>query len=305
MRLIGSPVQTDNNGRYEIKALPQGRSFRMNISAGGYGRASCMADPPSNGKNLVESSPVQIFTANLQLGGIVVDDKNKPVRGTTITIYGENQPNIGAHSDRDGRFLFKEVCAGKIQYSANGADGLFASGNLVGGDTNVLIRLHDPGEPRDGVPLPRVSGVILDPNGNPAENVRIIIAPAARGEEKTDVKGQFIVIRDKEILGVELTEWVALASAPDRNLAASMELTEAVTNITLRLEPAWSLAGCVTDTDRKAIARAPVLLSFHTAQAGNSLREPVRTDDEGRYEFKGLAPGRSLSAGNYPSRIRL
>jgi protocatechuate 3,4-dioxygenase beta subunit len=294
---FSGPERTDGSGRFEIKGLPQGRAFRVNISADGYSRSACMVEPPDNGKIVVELQVVQLIKADVPLGGVIFDDKGKPVRGASITVSGENQPNFSVRSDRNGRFLFKEVCPGKIDFSANGADGLFANGIAEGGETNLIVRLSNTDAPKDGLPLPTVSGVVLDAAGNPAKNIRVTIIPAG-ATEKTDSQGRFSVVRVTEIMGIELTEWMVMASAPERNLAASLDLPEGATNMTLRLEPSWTLAGRVTDSDGKGLADASVQLFFSTAQAGLTyLRDPVLTDAEGRYEITGLAPGRPCRLG--------
>jgi len=291
-RMYGSPVHSDAQGRFEIKGLPRGWPFRIDFTAPGYGRASCESEAPVNGKLLVEAPPVQLINADLSLGGVVVDDQDKPVKGASINAHGEQQPNLSCQSDRQGRFLFKNVIPGNIEISASDMDGRLGMVKAEAGETNIILHVYNPGEQQRGVLLPKITGTVLDVDGKPVKNARVNILPAARGEEKTDELGHFIAIKDTEPFMIPITEWVAMASVPELNRATSVDLDASVTKLTLRLEPAWALSGRVTDASGTAMSNVQVQLFFHISQIGNSLGKPVPTDADGRYEIKGLAKGR-------------
>ena len=293
-RRLDAPVRADPHGRFEVKGLPRGRSFMMRITAPGYGPSSCLADAPDNGKDRGESAAVLLPTADLALGGVVLDGKDRPLEGVSITSSEEHQPNTTCQTDRQGRFFFKEMCPGPVQLSANGPDGQFASVTTEGGETNLVIRFGDPGMRKDGTPLPKIAGIVVDTDGKPARGIRVVLLPVNQYGHKTDAQGRFKLTLETEAFGMEINEFTLFALDPVRHLAASLDVTEGGTNAQLQLEPAWTLAGRVTDPGGAGIAQALVQAKFRTAGFLTPFGQPVRTDAAGRFEMPGLAPGRSF-----------
>ena len=73
------------------------------------------------------------------------------------------------------------------------------------------------------------------------------------------------------------------------NLASLVDLTPEIKSYEIKLAPALTLAGTVSDIDEKPIAGAKVGLSLHRRNwsCGTPV-EPVVTDKKGRYEFRAL-----------------
>ena len=141
---FGAPTPADAQGRFEIKALPPGRSYQVQISAQGFGQDTRTVDTLEGDTRRVELEPVQLLAADQRIAGVVVDPDDKPVGGAWINSYGNKQPNFNGQTDSKGRFLFKQVCAGPIQLSVNSQNGLFANPTVEGGDTNITIRIATP-----------------------------------------------------------------------------------------------------------------------------------------------------------------
>ena len=88
---------------------------------------------------------------------------------------------------------------------------------------------------------------------------------------------------------------IVVARDPARNLAAAVDLEEGATNASMRLEPALTFTGRITDPDGKALTNAQAQLWFHTERMASNLGSPVRADVEGRFEIKALPPGRQYT----------
>jgi hypothetical protein len=86
--------------------------------------------------------------ANQQLGGWVVDAKDRPVQGAQVNLSGTNQPDDIALTDFKGHFFFKQVCEGPVSlfayYNMDGSVGSEvpkANVQAQGGDTNILVKI--------------------------------------------------------------------------------------------------------------------------------------------------------------------
>ena len=115
-------------------------------------------------------------------------------------------------------------------------------------------------------------------------------------EKQTDSEGRFTLTFDPKQCGpMGASQPIVVARDLARNLAAALDLEEGATNASVRLEPALTLAGRITDLNGKAITNAQAQALFHTERMASSLGSPVRADAEGRFEIKGLPPGRQYS----------
>jgi protocatechuate 3,4-dioxygenase beta subunit len=133
-------ASTDARGRYQIKDLPPDRAYFLVVSAKGHGqtREGVQADSATN---RVEVSPVVLMLANRFLGGLVLDEKNKPVSGANVSLSGRGQPTSHMTTDSKGRFSF-QVCEGTVNLFANSPmGGGFAQTAAEAGDTNIVLIL--------------------------------------------------------------------------------------------------------------------------------------------------------------------
>jgi len=138
---LGSPIRADGEGRFEIKALPPGRQYTVNVSAKSFGQEQRNVPPADTATNRIELEPFQLVRADQRVAGLVLDDNDKPVARASIYSHGSGQPNLNAQTDAKGEFSLDKVCPGPIQLSANSRNGGYGSVRVEGGDTNVVIRL--------------------------------------------------------------------------------------------------------------------------------------------------------------------
>ena len=138
---LGSPVRADAEGRFEIKALPPGRQYTVNVSAKSFGQERRNVPASDTATNRLELEPFQLVRADQRIAGVVLDEDDKPVARASIYSYGDKQPNLNALTDAKGQFSMDKVCAGPIQLSANSRNGGYANVMAEGGDTNIVIQI--------------------------------------------------------------------------------------------------------------------------------------------------------------------
>jgi len=183
-------LKTDENGKFEISAIPAGHSYRVTANAAGYGsnRSEFQADDAVN--NRLNLEPLTLAVANLSVSGQIVDTQGNPVADSRIASsgYGDGQPDrVTAQSDSQGRFTLEGVCEGKItiRVDAN-RDGKRLSARVItnGGATGIEIvaregrviiqnlgtrtykQLVQTGEKI-------ITGVAVDENGSPVAGVPV------------------------------------------------------------------------------------------------------------------------------------
>ena len=295
---LGQPTRADAEGRFEVKGLPPGLRYSLNVMAKGYGNDNRGVEPGDATTRRIDLDPFKLALADQRIAGVVVDDDDKPVRGASVHTYGNGQPNVNSQTDAKGRFAFDHVCAGPININANSPRGnAYGSTVAEGGDTNITVRLGvNEGMVGMGRARTKIVGIVQDPDGKPATKVAVSLFPFSQSEKRTDAEGRFTLTGDaNQFGGMQEVQRVVIARDLARNLATAFDLDADATNATLKLEPGLSLAGRVTDSKGNGIPQAEVHLMFMTERRGSSLGQPTRADAEGRFEIKGLPPGRRYS----------
>ena len=291
------PVATDHEGRFEFRGLPPGRSYTVTLSAYGFSSAWMQVDAPEPGLNRVEVEAVRLATVNLTLEGFVLDAKDQPVNGASVRCLNVerfgNQPVRDHRSDRQGRFLIRGLHPGRVQVSVGDFHGPHASVAAEAGDTQVLLRLVDPvrNAAADAPPRPMITGTVVEANGQPARDIRLVFLPFSQLAKKTDPRGRFLLDPHAEGIGLARTRMVVLALDVARNLAGSLDLDEDATQANLRLEQAWTLSGRVTDAHAAPITNAQARLLLRSGSMASSFDPPVAVDAQGRFTFNSLPPG--------------
>ncbi len=137
-------IVTNQEGKFEIKALPDDNRYNLYARADGYGEnrgEEINTDDAIN--NHLDVGTITLEVANLSVSGIVVDDDEKPVAGARISCYGDNQPHRSGQTDTKGKFTLENVCAGQLRISANKSGSmqprLYGSIETEGGATDVRI----------------------------------------------------------------------------------------------------------------------------------------------------------------------
>jgi hypothetical protein len=293
---MGKAVPANAEGRFEIKALPPGRHYGVIVSAKGYGRVTRDVKQDAEGRR-IELEPCELALADQRIAGVVLDADDKPVTNANIFGHGEGQPGVNGTTDAKGRFSFSAVCAGPIQLQANSRSGGFGNVSAEGGDTNITIQLGTSGTVVASRSSIKISGTVTGPDDKPAPQARVSLFPSfSQAEKQTDSEGRFALTFDPRQSGsMGAAGPIVVARDLARNLAATVELEEGATNASVRLEPALTLAGRITDPDGKALTNAQAQLWFHTERMSSNLGSPVRGDAEGRFEIKALPPGRQYT----------
>lgn len=147
---------SDDEGRFEIKALPVRREYRVGANPKGYGRdwldTSLIVEP---GVRTLDD--LVIKPANRSISGIVLDGKRKPVPGVRVQASGEFQPRVTATTDAAGRFRIDGICEGQVSLSAKAPNELWLPDRCESraGESGVELYLKekparaDGGEPRE------------------------------------------------------------------------------------------------------------------------------------------------------------
>ncbi|MHC4559436.1 MAG: carboxypeptidase regulatory-like domain-containing protein, partial [Planctomycetota bacterium] len=168
-------TMTDEEGKFEIRAIPADNKYNLYTRAEGYGENRGeeinTEDAVNNHLNI---GTITLALANLSVSGMVVDDNDKPVAGVRISCYGDDQPRRNTQTDTEGKFTLEKVCAGKMRISANksGTPRLYGNIETEGGATDVSIVIsqrssssrYQPKRPPSlvGRPLPELRDLKID-----------------------------------------------------------------------------------------------------------------------------------------------
>jgi protocatechuate 3,4-dioxygenase beta subunit len=175
---LGSSVRADADGKFEIKALPQGRQYTVRATARGFGQDQRPVPASEAATNRIDVGTLELLRADQKIAGVVLDDDDKPVAGASIYSHGDKQPGVSAQTDSKGRFTIPKVCAGSIQLHANSRSGGYANMSAEAGDTNIVIRISSSRTVRmsapqtarlKGKPLPDLAPLGLTPAEAPAD----------------------------------------------------------------------------------------------------------------------------------------
>jgi hypothetical protein len=134
----------------------------------------------------------------------------------------------------------------------------------------------------------KVGGVVRDPGGKPAPGLSVWLHPAwPHRDIKTDADGRYEFVPDDETR-------VVLAVDAIRNLAASRELEDGMTNLDLQLAPAQTVIGRVEDSQGRPIPNANAQVYLYSGQWGFPVYwQPVTTDAQGCYKAVHLPADRA------------
>ena len=116
-----SDIKTDSDGIYEIASLPRDHRYSINITnVKGYGSANKSTQTDSGAPGtVVELENTVLMVADMAITGMVVDEDGNGLPDVNLFLYGNGQPNVNQKSDKDGKFVFDAVCAGRASIQAN------------------------------------------------------------------------------------------------------------------------------------------------------------------------------------------
>ena len=137
---------TGPDGRFEVKALPPERKYRVTARAEGYGKQNIMVEASDFKDNRYDMGGFKLPPANLSITGVVVDFNDKPVAGASVYGFSEDQPDLlQMRTDAEGKFIIKGVCAGpiRLQASLEGPSRRSGQAQTEGGATNLRIVISE------------------------------------------------------------------------------------------------------------------------------------------------------------------
>jgi hypothetical protein len=138
-------VESDAEGRFEIRTLPQGYDYDLRASCLHYRVAYAKVHSEDVRDNRIDGVSIVLPRGQFSISGVVVDANGKPVADAWIWCSGEDQIGINSRTDADGRFKANGIFAGKVDVMASvlGDDGQWAGGSVIveAGATDVKVVL--------------------------------------------------------------------------------------------------------------------------------------------------------------------
>ncbi|MBN1359274.1 MAG: carboxypeptidase regulatory-like domain-containing protein [Sedimentisphaerales bacterium] len=224
-------VATDAEGRFELRSIATGQagfSYRLSVSACGYGNSGQRVAVPREPGARIELEPIVLVPADRSVTGIVADANGARAGGALVSAYGRSQLSRTTVSDAAGRFTLHRLCQAPV--SIQGSLSRQAGGTVEaeGGDRDVKIilgqrRVHQRYASLEDKPLPpgdalglnfshadiRDGAILLcffDFQQRPSRNALLQLAGRA---EALKQKGVIVVgVQASEVDADALSEWV-------------------------------------------------------------------------------------------------
>jgi len=158
---------------------------------------------------------------------------------------------------------------------------------------------------------PRIGGIVVDTEGRPVCDVRLVLMPSPTRAAYTDRRGRFTMVWDKWLdddSEPRSKQFELIALDVKGNRAISAKLKEATQAIRLVLRPAVRITGTVVGSEGKPIEHALVSAWLRGEMWGMSLRpnKLIFTDRSGRFAIFPVLPARtcelSIRAQNHDTR---
>lgn len=280
---------TNLAGHFEIPALPPGRKYGVVVSAPGFGQKVTYDVGASAEPGRMELEIAELRVADMKISGHVVDADEKPVEDCQVYISGNDQPNVSARTDSKGRFTFTNICEGSVHLNASSKNS-YGNISAESGDTNVVLQLGQTYNMSSDSQSHKLQGTVTGTDGKAAAGVLVSVFPNNGGPnwKKTSSDGAYS-------LTWSLQSWQQQSGAQlvvrdlEHNLAASLDVSEEVTNLNAKLVPALTCSGLVKKPDGTPLAGAEVEVQIRTGNNYNMLAEKNAVSDaQGRYEIKCL-----------------
>ncbi|HIJ73476.1 MAG TPA: sigma-70 family RNA polymerase sigma factor, partial [Candidatus Hydrogenedentes bacterium] len=286
----GTGAPTDASGAYRIAGL-RGTQYRLSrTTPEGYRRPHF-----GDGPEIVSLEPGDVvenvdfaLRREVPLAGIVVDQRQQPVQGALVILYGGLVGGGTTQSGGDGSLSF---------HGLHPSDGFYLEARK---DDSFVSEAQAFALPEEGITdiilvlgaACSVSGTVLDIEGRPVKDIEVRSKPVRDGvvgvggpRAVSDARGRYTL----DGLGpgrydLNLPEWGSPAESEGRQAMASVELEsgDVITDLALLYkEEELAISGRVVDSDGQPVQGAIV-------QAG---RTEAKTDEDGAYEITGLAEG--------------
>jgi uncharacterized GH25 family protein len=315
-----SAVETasGSDGRFELSGLPAGK-FDLGVTRSGFAKRSVPAVEIEEG-----SEPVDLGEIALQRGervqGFVLDHEGQPVEGAEIYV-GESGPMMvvmsgagapteeaDASTDPSGWFVVEDLARGS-RYSLS----VRRTGFVEASVSSVDVPRSEPVEVTLR-PASRVSGMVLDPEGEPIPGAQVnlsrtrtmemggnVMRMMMRVDESTDSEGRFL-FEDQEPGEISLG---ATASGYQEAKLDNLEIPkgEDLEGVELPLVAGAIVQGRVSAPDGRPAIGASVRV---VPESGGMMMMPggAPSDGSGNYRLEGLAPGSASIEATHPDYPR-
>jgi hypothetical protein len=167
-------LETNSEGKFEIRAVPVGPEYFIFAGLKGHGRIQHKLDSELESGSM-ELDTFVLSPADKMIAGQVMTPEDKPAAGAHVNVSGDGQPSDSVQTDRNGRFKFA-VCDGEVRLYVSGQNS-YANVSVEAGDTNIVVNLQGYGQPRrlaparaplKGKPLPDLATLGLAVDSAPA-----------------------------------------------------------------------------------------------------------------------------------------
>ncbi|MGA2093459.1 MAG: carboxypeptidase regulatory-like domain-containing protein [Sedimentisphaerales bacterium] len=278
-------VVTDQEGRYEYKAIPEGQKYSVSARADGYGESYTQVDADDAVNNRLEITPLTLKAAALSISGIVVDVNDKPMANVEVSVNGQGQQFRRGATDGHGKFTIDKLCEGQVQVSANvrsigsGSMPMYGNVSAKAGDTDVKVVVGPPMPDMANQPSGTLEVVIMDDANEAVAGANVSV------RKKDGNRWQNGVSEEKGIASLKLLPGeYDLAeirkegySSPREQKTVTIEVGKTVRlEIKLRTNP--SITGVVRDPNGQPVARAAMRV-FPWGQ------KETNSDKEGKFEI--------------------
>ncbi len=287
------PVVSNADGTFTFAGLPAGAQYLTVVppKEGMTDWIGKVTQVTTEAAQTVSDVKVEISKGGL-LEVIVRDDQNQePIAGASVYVYqSENQQSYSSEKTDTGGVAQLRLLPGQYEVRNVYKDGYQRdsqrkSATVEFGKTNrVEMQLKS---------MPKVTGVVRDPQGHPVAGVNIRILPGGGGrDEQTDDEGKFSISWDKSYWGPQETTFCLVARHQEKNLAAVQNLEEENTTLDVKLSEGITFTGKVVDPQGKPIAGADIQVMLRVANWGSSMDSgpSCQTDAEGKFQVKAMPP---------------
>jgi len=282
---------SEEEGAFEVQGLPPGLHTLQLVSEGTDWVARRVPVEIEKQEKTVD------VTVQAEKGiplEVLVRDRTTGRTLPEITVYVDDRKNdqqqdiLTQFADSDARGV-ATLCLPRGQYKMHAWGGNYDHGiGQQGVPLTVTGPQIKPAEITVAPLLPLVRGTVVDTQGQPAENVRVMVGLGQT--VLTDRQGRFAA-RQNPLYPSHLV----MVQDTERDLAGATFFYDAVRELRVVLKPSSSIRGRVTDDMGRGIAGAEVSLQLERRRRGGArdvygtVHLPgTRTDAQGYYELRTL-----------------
>jgi len=147
-------METDAEGRFEIRALPPGYDYVLSVSKLHYRSSKTEIHSDDVRDNRVDGVLIMLARGQFSVSGVVVDANGEPVPGVEVHCGGKEQTAINLRTDADGKFKADGFFKGRVNIWAGlrGITGWESHGSVSAeaGATDIRIVLDNKAAPAKG-----------------------------------------------------------------------------------------------------------------------------------------------------------